>query len=102
MESFGPTYQALAAVKPMAASDHFNKLSPVMDNQNPMRLKRRLRHADASHEMKNPVLLFAKHPIVRKLVEDAHENNYPEGTESKRSLSQQTFLLKGLRAPSEM
>ena len=30
MDSFGPTYQALAAVKPMAASDHLNKLSPLM------------------------------------------------------------------------
>ena len=47
MECFGPTYQALAAGKPMAASDHLNKLSPFLDDQNLMRLKGRLRHADA-------------------------------------------------------
>ena len=41
-----------------------------------MRLRGRLRHADASYEMKHPILLSAKHPIVRKLIEDAHENNY--------------------------
>ena len=58
MESFRPTYQALAAGKPMAASDHLNKLSPLMDNQNIMRLKGRQRHAVASYEMKHPFLLI--------------------------------------------
>ena len=65
MESFCTTYQALAAGKPMAASDHSNKLSPFLDDQNLMRLKGRLRHVDASYEMKHPILLSAKHPIVR-------------------------------------
>ena len=59
MESFGPTYQALAAGKPMAASDYLNKLSPFIDGQNLLRLKGRLRHADASYEMKHPILLSA-------------------------------------------
>ena len=76
MESFGLAYKALAAGKPMAASDHLNKLSPFMDDQNRMQLKGRLRHADASHEMKHPTLLSARHPIVRKLIEDARESNY--------------------------
>ena len=65
----------------MGASDHLNKLSPFMDNQKLMRLKGRLRHANASYEMKHPILLFAKHLIVRKLIEDAHESNYHEGPE---------------------
>ena len=97
MESFGPTYQVLAAGKPMAASDHLNKLSPFMDYQNLMRLKGRLRHADASYEMKRPILLSAKHPIVRKLIEDAHENNYHEGTEYVRSILQQNYWIIGLQ-----
>ena len=97
MESFGPAYQALAAGKPMAASDHLNKLSPFMDEQNLMRLRGRLRHADASYEMKHPILLSAKHPIVRKLIEDAHENNYHEGTEYVRSILQQNYWIIGLR-----
>ena len=97
MESFGPTYQALAAGKPMAASDHLNKLSPFMDEQNLMRLRGRLRHADASYEMKHPILLSAKHPIVRKLIEDAHESNYHEGTEYVRSVLQQNYWIIGLR-----
>ena len=86
MESFGQSYQALAAGKPMAASGHLNKLSPFMYDQNLMRLKGPPRHADASYEMKHPILLSAKHPIVRKLIEDAHESNYHEGTEYVRSI----------------
>ena len=78
MESFGPTYQALAAGKPMPASDHLKKLSLCMENQNILRSKGRLRHAEASYEMKHPILLSAKHPISRKLIEDAHESNYRE------------------------
>ena len=97
MESFGTTYQALAAGKPMAASDHSNKLSPFLDDQNLMRLKGPLRHADASYEMKHPILLSAKHPIVRKLIEDAHESNYHEGTENVRSILQQNYWIIGLR-----
>ena len=73
MESFGLAYQALAAGKPMAVSDHLNKLLPFMDDQNLMRLKRQLRLADASYDLKHPILLSAKHPIVRKLIENAHE-----------------------------
>ena len=76
MESFRPTYQALTTGKPMVASDHLNQLSPFMDNQNIMRLKGRLRHADASYEMKHPILLSSRHPIVRKLIEDANESNH--------------------------
>ena len=97
MESFGQSYQALAASKPMAASDHLNKLSPFMGDQNLMRLKGRLRHADAGYGMKHPILLSAKHPIVRKLIEDAHESTYHEGTEYVRSLLQQKYWIIGLR-----
>ena len=97
MESFGQTYQALAAGKPMAASDLLNKLSPFMDDQNVMQLKGQLRHADASYEMKHPILVSAKHPIVRKLIEDAHESNFHEGTEYVRCILQQIYWIIGLR-----
>ena len=81
----------------MAASDHLNKLPPFLDNQNLMRLKGRLRHADASYEMKHPIWLSAKHPIVRKLSEDGHESNYHEGTEYVRRILQQKCWIIGLR-----
>ena len=47
--------------------------------------------------MKHPLLLSAKHPIVRKLFEDAHESNYHEGTEYVRSILQQNYWIIGLR-----
>ena len=52
----------------MAASDRLNKLSPFLDYQDLMRLGGRLRRAEASYETKHPMLLSAKHPIVRNLV----------------------------------
>ena len=70
----------------MAASDHLNKLSLFLDDQNLMQQKGQLCHADARYDMKHPILLSAKHPVVRKLVEEAHENNYHEGTEYVRSI----------------
>ena len=93
MDSFGPTYQALVAGKPMAASDHSNKLSPFMDDQNFMRLRGRLRHAEARFDMKHTILLSAKLSIVRKLFEDAHETNYHEETEYVCSILQQNWGL---------
>ena len=70
-----------------------------MDDQNLMRLKGRLRHANASYSMKHPILQCAKHPIVRKLIEDAHESNYHEGTEYEYvySILQQNYWIMGLR-----
>ena len=47
--------------------------------------------------MKHPILLTAKHPIVRKLVEDAHESNYRERTEYVASVLQQNYWIIGLR-----
>ena len=81
----------------MLASNHLNKLLPFMDDRNLMRLKRQLRHVDASYEMKHPILLSAKHPIVRKLIEDAHESNFHEGTKYVRSTLQQNYWIIGLR-----
>ena len=79
----------------MAASDLLNKLSPFMDNQNVMRIKGLLRHGDARYEMKHPILLSAKHPIVRKLI-DARENNYQE-TDYACSFLQQNYWIIRLR-----
>ena len=40
MERFALAYQALASGNPMATSDHLNKLSPFIDDQILMRLRR--------------------------------------------------------------
>ena len=87
-ERFGSTYQALVARKPMAASDHLNKRSPFIGDQNLMRLRGQMHHPEASCGLKHPTLLSAKHPKVRKLIEDAHKGNYHEGAEYVRSILQ--------------
>ena len=95
MDSFDPTYQELVAGKPMPASDHLNNLSTIMDDKNFRR--GRLRHAEASYDLKRPILLSAKHPLVRKLIEDAHERNCHEGSESVRSILQLNYWIIGVR-----
>ena len=98
MDSFGPTYRrTLVAGKPMTASDPLNKLSPFIDDKNVMQLRGPLRNAEASYDMKNPTSLSAKHPIVRKLVEDDHENNNHEGTENVCSILQRNYWITVLR-----
>ena len=67
-----------------------------MYNQNLMRLGAQIRHAETSYVMKQPILLSAKHQIVRKLNTDAHENNYHEGTENFHSILQQNYRIIGL------
>ena len=81
----------------MAASDPLNKPSPFLENRNIVRQRRRPRHAEARNDIKHPLLLYANLPILRKLIEDAHETEYPEGTEFVRSTLQQKCWMVGLR-----
>ena len=81
----------------MPAYVHLNKLSPFTDDQNLMRLRGRLRFAEKSYDIKHPILISAKHPIVRKVIDDAHENNYHEAAEYVRSILQQNYWTIGLR-----
>ena len=60
-----------------------------------MRLRGRLRHDAASFEIKHPILLSAKHPIVRKLIEDAQNSNYIEETEYVCNILQQHYWMNG-------
>ena len=53
-----PTYQALATGNLTSASNHLNKLSPSIDDQNFMQLRGHLRHASGfSHETSNCAIL---------------------------------------------
>ena len=43
--------------------------------------------------MKHPILFYAEHPIVRKLIEDAHQTKYHAGAEYVRSILHQVFCI---------
>ena len=47
--------------------------------------------------MEHPLLFYANHPKLRKLIEDAHATEYPEETEFVRSTLQQNCWMVGLR-----
>ena len=61
-----------------------------------IRLTGRLNHGNIPFETKHPLLLAAKHPLVIIFLEEAHINNYHEGTEYVRSVMQQYWMV-GIR-----
>ena len=88
MKRFGPLYQALTACKPIAATDHLHKLSPFLNNWHLMQIRGRLPHAG---------VMTWKHPIMKKVIEHAHETNYYEETVYVCSVLQQNNWILGLQ-----
>ena len=96
-ESFHDAYEKIYKGQPLSASDQLNKLSPFLDENGLLRLQGRLQHSKSSYEIKHPILLSAKHYVVIKLTEDAHQANFHEGTEYVRSVLRQEYWIIGLR-----
>ena len=95
-ESFHDAYKKISKGQPLSASDQLNKLSLFLDENELLRLQGRLKHSKSS-DIKNPILLSAKHYVVIKLTEDAHRANFHEGTEYVRSVLRQEYWIIGLR-----
>ena len=76
-------------------SNTFNivKLSPVLEKDETIRVKGRLRHSNLVYNTNHPILLTAKHPVVQFLLEKAHRDNLSEGTEYARNLLQQEYWI---------
>ena len=96
-ESFHDAYEKIYKGQPLSASDQLNKLSPFLDESGLLRLQGRLQHSKSRYEIKHPILLSAKHYVVIKLLEDAHQANFHEGTEYVRSVLRQENWIIGLR-----
>ena len=96
-ESFHDAYEKIYKGQPLSASEQLNKLSPFLDKNGLLRLQGRLQHSKSSYETKHPIFLSAKHYVVIKLIEDAHQANFHEGTEYVRSVLMQEYWIIGLR-----
>ena len=91
-ESFHDAYKTISKGQPLSSSDQLNKISSFLDENGLLRLQGRLQHSKSSYEVKLPVLLSAKHYVVSKLIEDAHQANFHEGTEYVRSVLRQKIV----------
>ena len=69
---------------------------PFMDD-NTLKARRRLRHSTLPETAKYPIILNAKEPAARLLLEHAHCRCMHLGTEYVRNYLQQKFLIIGLR-----
>ena len=76
---FQSRYQT--AKKSPQTSQDIAKLSPLLEEVGTIRLKGRLKHSNPDYNVKHPILLTAKHPVVQLLLEKAHRDNLLEGTE---------------------
>ena len=96
-QSFPELSKSLLTGKPTAAKFNFPKLSPFLEANGLIQLKGRLKYANISYNAKHPILLTAKHPLVKLKLEQTHRDNLHEGTEHVRNLLQQEFWIIGIR-----
>ena len=96
-ESFHDAYKKISKGHPLTTSDQLNKLSLFPDENGFLRLQGRLQHSESSFEIKHSILLSAKHYVVIKLIEDAHQAIFPGGTDNVRSVPRQVHWIIGLR-----
>ena len=90
-ESFHDAYERIYKGQPLSTSDQLNKLSPFLGKNGLQRVQCQLQHSKSSYEIKHPTLLSAKHYVVIKLIEDAHQANFHETTEYVRSVLGQEY-----------
>ena len=96
-ECFHDAYEEISKGQPLSDSVQLNKVSPFLDKNGLLRLQGRLQHSESSYEINHPKLLSTKHYVVIKLIEDAHQANFHEGTEYVRCVLRQEYWIIGLR-----
>ena len=95
-ETFGETYNLLRTKQQVENKDKLQQLSPFLDN-GIIRARGRLRRSPLPDATKHQIILNAKDPIVRMMIENAHRRCMHHGTEYVRNYQQQSFVIIGLR-----
>ena len=96
-ESFLNVSKSIANSKEISKTLNIAKLSPFIEEDGTIRVNGRLKHSNLDYNVKHPLLLTAKHPVVQFLLEKAHRDNLHEGTEYVRNMLQQKYWIIGLR-----
>ena len=96
-ESFHDVYQdsKISKEQPLSTEDQLNNLSPFQDENGLMLVQGQLQRSKSSYGVKLPKFLSAKHYAVVKLIEDAHQAIFHEGTEYVRSVLRQEYWIIG-------
>ena len=96
-EIFPNVSKSIANSKEISKTLNIAKLSPFIEEDEPIRVKWRLKQSNPVYNAKHPIFLIAKHPVVQLRMERAHQDNLHEGTEYVRNMLQQECWISGIR-----
>ena len=98
LESFNTEKKCLLKSLPLSKSSKIVEFSPFIGPNGLLRASGRTKQLDvASFDMKHPILLDSRHPLVRLFLENFHINQCHQGVEYLRALIQQEYAIVKLR-----
>ena len=98
LESFNTEKKCVLKSLPLSKSSKIVDFSPFIGPNGLLRASGRTKQLDvASFDMKHPILLDSRHPLVRLFLENFHINQCHQGVEYLRALIQQEYAIVKLR-----
>ena len=97
-ESFLSEKSNLLKSSPLSRTSKIAQYSPFIGPNGLIRASGRTKQLNvATFDVKHPVVLDGRHPLVRLLLEHLHKNHYHQGVDYLRALVQQRFAVVKLR-----
>ena len=94
LESFDTEKKCLLKSSPFNKSSKIAEFSPFIAPNGLLRASGRTKQLDvATFEMKHPILLDSRHPLVRLFLENFHRNQCHQGVEYLRALIQKEYAI---------
>ena len=98
-ESFHVEESSLLKSTPLSKISKLAQFSPFIGPNGLLRASGRTKNLDvATFDVKHPILLDARHPLVRLLLEHTHVQHCHQGVDYLRALIQQRLAVEKLRA----
>ena len=98
-ESFHVEKSSLLKSTPLSKTSNFAQFSPFIGPNGLLRASGRTKNLDvATFDVKHPILLDARHPLVRLLLEHTHVQHCHQGVDYLRALIQQRLAVVKLQA----
>ena len=82
--------------KAVVSPPHLAALRPFLDSEGLLRVGRRLSNADVDSDMKHPVILHGRSPLVHRLVESVHRSSLHAGPTTLLALLAERYHIIGV------
>ncbi|XP_066251914.1 uncharacterized protein [Euwallacea similis] len=90
-QAFSSEIQDLKRKNHVSRKSKLNSLSPFIDQDGVVRLGGRLAHSNCPHDSKHPIVLPAKHPFTRLVVDREHKRTFHAGIQGTLSHVRQKY-----------